>query len=71
MTNKGSIAGLVAGGITVVLWHNMSGGIFNIYEILPGFIICLFVSLVVSLLDKNKDAEMLAEFDEYKSLSKK
>lgn len=71
MTNKGAIAGLVAGGITVVLWHNMSGGIFNIYEILPGFIICLFVSVVVSLLDKNKDAEMLAEFDEYKSLSKK
>lgn len=71
MTNKGAIAGLAAGGITVVLWHNMSGGIFNIYEILPGFIICLFVSVVVSLLDKNKDAEMLAEFDEYKSLSKK
>ena len=71
MADIAHIAGLIAGGITVVLWHNMSGGIFSIYEILPGFIICLLVSVVVSLFDKNKDAEMLAEFDKYKSLSKK
>ncbi|MGN0729521.1 sodium/proline symporter PutP [Treponema sp.] len=70
MTNKGAIAGLAAGGITVVLWHNMSGGIFSIYEILPGFSACLLFSVIVSLLDKNKDPEMLAEFDKYKEISK-
>ena len=31
MTNKGAIAGLIAGGVTVVLWHNLTGGIFNVY----------------------------------------
>lgn len=68
MTNKGAIAGLIAGGVTVVLWHNLKGGIFNVYEILPGFIACLVFAVVVSLLDRNKNPEMLAEFDAYKKM---
>lgn len=68
MTNKGAIAGLIAGGVTVVLWHNLKGGIFNVYEILPGFITCLVFAVAVSLLDRNKNPEMLAEFDAYKKM---
>ena len=68
MTNKGAIAGLIAGGVTVVLWHNLKGGIFNVYEILPGFIACLVFAVAVSLLDRNKNPEMLAEFDAYKKM---
>ena len=67
-TNKGAIAGLVCGGVTVVVWHNLSGGLFDLYEILPSFIICLVVTIVVSLLDKNKSPEMLKTFDEYKAM---
>ncbi|MCR5763087.1 MAG: sodium/proline symporter PutP [Treponema sp.] len=66
-TAKGAIAGLAAGGITVIVWHNLKGGIFNLYEIVPGFIMCLIFAIVVSLLDKNKDPEMLADFDKYKA----
>ena len=69
MTNKGAIAGLIAGGVTVVLWHNLKGGIFNVYEILPGFIACLVFAVAVSLLDRNKNPEMLAEFDAYKKMA--
>ena len=68
MTNKGAIAGLIAGGVTVVLWHNLKGAIFNVYEILPGFIACLVFAVAVSLLDRNKNPEMLAEFDAYKKM---
>ena len=68
MTNKGAIAGLIAGGVTVVLWHNLKGGIFNVYEILSGFIACLVFAVAVSLLDRNKNPEMLAEFDAYKKM---
>ena len=68
-TAKGAIAGLLAGGITVILWHNLHGGIFNLYEIVPGFAMCLLFSIFVSTLDKNKDPEMLAEFDKYKKLA--
>ncbi|MBR5866887.1 MAG: sodium/proline symporter PutP [Spirochaetaceae bacterium] len=67
-TAKGAIAGLVTGGITVIVWHNLKGGIFDVYEILPAFILCLVAAVVVSLLDKNKDEQMLAEFDAYKKL---
>lgn len=67
-TAKGATVGLIVGGITVILWHNLQGGIFAVYEILPAFILCLVVMVVVSLLDKNKDPEMLAEFDAYRKL---
>lgn len=67
-TAKGATAGLIVGGVTVILWHNLQGGIFAVYEILPAFILCLVVTVVVSLLDKNKDPQMLAEFDAYRKL---
>lgn len=67
-TARGAVAGLVAGGVTDVVWHYLKGGIFDIYEILPAFLVCLAVAVVVSLLDRNKDPEMLREFDEYKSM---
>lgn len=64
-TYKGAIAGIIAGGATVIVWHNLHGGIFDLYEIIPGFVLCLAFAIMVSALDKNKDASMLAEFDEY------
>jgi sodium/proline symporter len=66
-TNKGAIAGIITGGITVILWHNLHGGIFDLYEIIPGFLVCLLFAVVVSLCDKNKNPEMLAEFDAYQA----
>ena len=65
LTAKGAIAGLIGGGIVVVLWHQLSGGIFNLYEIVPGFVTCLVLAVVVSLLTK-KDETILAKFEEYK-----
>jgi sodium/proline symporter len=65
LTAKGAIAGLVGGGVTVVVWHQLSGGIFNLYEIVPGFVICLVLAVAVSLFTK-KDEEVLAKFEEYR-----
>lgn len=70
-TAKGAIAGLITGFAAVILWHNIPGSvhkIFALYEIVPGFIICLFFTVLVSFLDKNKDPEMLADFEAYKNL---
>lgn len=71
MTNKGAITGLVGGGIVVVAWHQIPASvapIFGLYEIVPGFVVCLVLAVVVSLLDKNKNPEMLAQFDAYKTM---
>ena len=70
-TAKGAIAGLITGGVTVVAWHNIPASvcpIFGVYEILPAFILCLVVAVVVSLLDKNKDPQVIAEFEAFKKM---
>ncbi|MBQ7881511.1 MAG: sodium/proline symporter PutP [Treponema sp.] len=70
-TAKGAICGLICGGIIDVVWHYLPASIcpiFGIYEILPAFIGCLLVTVIVSLCDKNKDPEILAKFEEYKKM---
>lgn len=68
MTRNGAIGGLIGGLITVVIWKILSGGIFDIYEILPGFIVCLIISVIVSLIGKEKNSEIAKVFDEYQKL---
>lgn len=39
MTGYGALAGIVVGALTVVLWKQQTGGIFDVYELLPAFIL--------------------------------
>ena len=66
MTRPGAIAGMLAGGLTDIFWFSNSGGIFDIYEIIPGFLAGSLVIVVVSLLTK-PDPEMVEEFDRVKT----
>lgn len=38
MNRIGAIAGIVVGGLTVIVWKQLIGGIFELYEIVPGFL---------------------------------
>lgn len=67
-TSAGAAAGLIGGFITVVAWHNLHGGIFDLYEIVPGFVVTMVLAVVVSLFTK-KDAEVQAQFDAYKNMA--
>ena len=67
-TAAGASSGLIVGFITVVAWHNLHGGIFDIYEILPGFIATLVVAVAVSLFTK-ADKEVVSEFESYKLMA--
>ncbi len=70
-TASGAIAGLISGGIVDVIWHYIPATInpiFGLYEILPSFIICLVVTVVVSLLTK-PDEEIINKFNKYKTLA--
>ncbi|MDR1445216.1 MAG: sodium/proline symporter [Treponema sp.] len=65
-TLPAAVAGMLTGGVVVVLWKNIIsrlGGIFAIYELLPAFIISALVILGVSLLTKKPSAEIEAEFE--------
>ncbi len=39
MSLAGAYAGILAGGFTVVTWGAASGGIFDLYELVPGFLL--------------------------------
>lgn len=67
-TNKwGAMAGMISGGITVIVWHYAQGGIFNLYELLPAFVVSSLFIVVVSLLTKAPEQEIIDEFEASKS----
>lgn len=71
-TLPGAIAGMIAGGVSVFVWKYLAaplGGVFAIYELLPAFIVGIAVIIVVSLLTKAPEQEILNEFEAAKSSS--
>ena len=65
-TYKGAIAGIIGGGATVIVWIALglsAADKTGIYELLPGFIVCLVLAVVVSLIDKAPSAEVTAIFE--------
>jgi sodium/proline symporter len=48
MTRNGALAGIVVGGLTVILWKQGSGGIFEVYEMVPGVVLGTLAISVVS-----------------------
>ncbi len=63
MTRWGAIGGMISGGATIIIWKNLTGGIFDLYELLPGFIIASIVIFVISLTGKTPDEEVTKIFD--------
>ncbi len=69
VNRPGAIAGIVAGGVTIFLWKFMVrplGGGWDIYELLPAFIVSLVFAVVVSLMTPEPSDEIYAEFDSAK-----
>ena len=60
---NGAVGGIIAGGATVLCWEHLHGGLFDIYEIIPGFIFSVIVIIAVSLIDKKPSQKILDEFD--------
>jgi sodium/proline symporter len=50
MNRQGALAGILSGGITVLVWKPLEGGLFDLYEIVPGFIVSILAILLVSRL---------------------
>lgn len=70
MTRNGAFAGMISGGLTVLVWRNLSGGLFDIYEIVPGIILALAAIVLVSMMGKKPDKEIYEEFKAYQTLNK-
>ncbi|WP_226344895.1 sodium/proline symporter PutP [Agilicoccus flavus] len=69
LTATGALAGMIVGAAVVGIWGAQSGGVFELYEILPGFVANLVVAVGLSLATYRPDAATQAEFDESKRLA--
>ncbi|OAN10931.1 sodium:proline symporter [Photobacterium jeanii] len=65
MNRNGALAGIVVGAMTVVIWKQLNGGIFDLYEIVPGFIFATVSIVAVSSLTGKPSKEVQAQFDQY------
>ena len=70
LTNYGALAGMVSGAVVAFVWGKVESLSSMLYEIVPGFIICLLVAVVVSLITYKEDQGVQAEFDEMLRLLK-
>jgi sodium/proline symporter len=61
MTRKGALAGMIVGGLTVILWEYTGS---DLYEIVPGFILASVAIVVTSYIDAPPSEEIMKEFDQ-------
>ena len=73
-TNKwGALAGIITGASVVFLWKYLIrplGGAWDIYELLPAFVLSAIAIVAVSLLTAAPEKEITDTFDEVKALCK-
>ena len=60
-TERGVLAGIVTGGMTVLIWKQFA--LFGLYEIVPGFILGLLAIYIVSKLDAEPSRAVTELFD--------
>lgn len=68
----GILAGMVSGGVMVFVWKFLvrpMGGAWNIYELLPAFIVSALFIVVVSLLTKAPSDEIVKEFEKVSAMA--
>ena len=66
----GALAGMISGGAMVFIWKfavRPMGGAWNIYELLPAFVVALLCNVLVSLITKAPAKEVTDEFDKVKA----
>lgn len=68
-SNKiGVLAGMFVGAVTIFVWKyaiRPMGGLWDVYELLPAFVLALLTIICVSLMTSNPSKEIQDEFDDY------
>lgn len=64
LTSAGAIAGMITGAVVVGVWGQNDALAGVMYEIVPAFLACAVVAIVVSLATARDDAEIQREFDD-------
>ena len=67
----GALAGMISGGAMVFIWKYLVrplGGVWDIYELLPAFLVASALIIIVSLLTKAPEKSVVEEFDRVKAM---
>lgn len=74
----GMVAGIVSGGLTVIIWDYLPlvggktiGAATGVYSLLVGFVVSMFLIVVVSLCTKAPEAAILEEFEKVNNYTEK
>ena len=67
MNRNGALTGIIIGGVTVVVWKQLTGGLFDLYELVPGMLLGFVGIYVASLMTAPPSGEILAEFNSAES----
>jgi sodium/proline symporter len=71
-SNKwGALAGMIAGGVMVFAWKygvRPLGGMLDIYELLPAFVVAILVNVVVSLATGQPEQAIQKEFEDVSTM---
>ncbi|WP_028773557.1 sodium/proline symporter PutP [Shewanella waksmanii] len=54
-SRNGAVTTIIVGALTVVIWKQLEGGIFDLYEIVPGFLFATLSGVIVSKLSAPSD----------------
>ena len=64
ITKFGAISGMIVGALTVIIWKELQGGIFDIFELLPGFVLSWIAILLFSKYGTSNPDSIAKKFDE-------
>ena len=76
LSRTGAVSGMLSGAVVVILWIvfvkplGATNDFFNLYEIVPGFLTSLIVTVVVSMFTKKPDLDVAAELKEVSDIVK-
>ena len=48
LTLKAAVTGIITGAVSVIIWHQLEGGIFEIYELVPAFFMAAGACFAIS-----------------------
>jgi len=63
ITKVGAISGMVIGTLTVIIWKQFEGGLFDLYELLPGFVFAFFAIILGSKVGTPNSTENIKNFE--------
>lgn len=71
MTKQSAIAGMIVGAVTVIVWKELEGGIFELYELLPAFVASWIAITLFGTMRFQLPQKSIKIFDEVHNNSKK